>query len=466
MTGRSATSTVVVTRREVGGLERDDVLLVVGIALAALLVGAVHVAMGPNFVLDDWFTVFEADQHGPWGAAGGEQSLARPGAWLVYALTFGLIGPHPLPILLVQIAVGVATAITLFLLFRRLVAPAAAGAIVVTWLVLPNHMSLEVWASALNISVALLLLALGFLLIARPRPSALQQVGAVGALVASGLSYEATYPVAGLGLICIPVLCTGSVNWRLVLGGGVALGVAGGWMLLHWHPAKTTGEGLADLSQVLPAHFGWGVLPGGVVAQVVGLLIVVGTIVVLGRLVQPRPRAGADRGDWLVVAGVTVLVVGTLPFVTYFYAPLGAGDRFNVISAVGGAMVVVGLACVGSRVSRGLAIGGLVVFVMLAGVARIQRAQLWDRAGDDAVAIIDGITQRWERPPERIVIGPEPIEVDNVVAFLDRSNIQPALRVAYGDPSVQAFVSQDPTTFADVPEEYRFDIRPWSSLGR
>ena len=58
---------------------------------------------------------------------------------------------------------------------------------------------------------------------------------------------------------------------------------------------------------------------------------------VVGRAVlRPADRTSSPFG--LVIAGVTVLVLGTMPYVRYLYEPLGAGDRANYLSAFGAAI--------------------------------------------------------------------------------------------------------------------------------
>src|SRR5829696_1017661 len=117
---------------------------VIGIVALAVSVATAYAIAGTNFVLDDWYTLRNAHFDGAWAAAGENQRVARPGAWLVYALIFGAIGRHPLPVLLLQSGLSLASALLFFLLLRRLVPQALAGVAACLWLLLPNHTSLEV----------------------------------------------------------------------------------------------------------------------------------------------------------------------------------------------------------------------------------------------------------------------------------------------------------------------------------
>jgi hypothetical protein len=81
-------------------------------SLAALvgLLAVPYALLGVGWVLDDWFVLRNAHFDGPVAAAGREQWLARPGQGAVYALTFGLVGPHPLAIYAIQVVLAATTA--------------------------------------------------------------------------------------------------------------------------------------------------------------------------------------------------------------------------------------------------------------------------------------------------------------------------------------------------------------------
>jgi hypothetical protein len=129
----------------------------------------------------------------------------------------------------------------------------------------------------------------------------------------------------------------------------------------------------------------------------------------------------------MVAAGLVVIVVGTLPFVRYFYEPLGAGDRVNVVAGVGTAMVWTGLlSWVAARVPRAPAVALTAVVVAAMGVAQLQRSAAWASAADDAERILASLppahfqeTITIERPPVR----------HNVTAFASRSNVESAVQL-------------------------------------
>lgn len=163
----------------------------------------------------------------------------------------------------------------------------------------------------------------------------------------------------------------------------------------------------------------------------------------------------------LAVGGCAVIVLGALPFVRYFYAPLGLGDRVTVVSGVGGAMVLVGVAAALSRWWRpaGALLG---VFVLAVAIPqRISMVHHYATGAADARRILDHVEDRWPTPPQReLVFGPEPIVERNVVAFYEMTL---PLHLIYGEP-VPARLTSSADAFFSSPAEWRVDLRALSKL--
>ena len=381
------------------------------------LTAAPYAARGPGYVLDDWFALANAHFDGWWMAAGADQWRARPGAGAVYALAFGLVGRRPGLVFALQSVLVVASAWAIMRLLARFVAPAAAWTVSAAWIVVPNHGSLLFWPSAMNITASLLLLLVGLDLVWRDRLGY-----AALALAASVLAYEATAGAALLGVVAVPALA--QRGWRrpaLVGGGAVVAAVA--WTIAFFHPAKRGLDVTADLSLLLPAHAGWGVFPDGAVAMAGGLVFSLGLTWMAVESLRRRRWSGDAA---LTFAGIAVIVVGTLPFVAYFYAPLGAGDRVNVVAGVGTAMAWVGLGRWAWAHAPGpaLAASGLVVAAML--VAAVSAATAWADAVDDGERILAGLPD--VSPGGSVDVAPPPVR-RNVAAFLDPSNIRSAVQL-------------------------------------
>ena len=433
------------------------------IVVASLAVTALYAGFGTGFVLDDWFTLGEGSVVGPFEAAGAGAARDRPGAYVVYLVVFGGLGAHPGAVLAFQGAVALATGLVLFALVRRFVAAELAAATAIVWVLLPSHTSLEVWASASNIAVALLALLVGLLVLVDAGSDRGWALG--GAVLAVGvLCYEAVLPAAVVGAVALPWLRDGAPRWRAAAFGVGGPALATLWILAHWHDDKQAG-GLTDLSQVVGGNLGWGIAPDGVLADVLALVALVGIAVAVGRLALERTRRRAGPGEAMVLVGVVVAVLGAVPFAFYFYAPLGAGDRFNVVSAVGAALIWTGIGAMAWRVRRELALAGAALLVVGAGPARWERADRWSRAGADALAILDAIEARWPEPPDHpIVLGPRPVQEQNVAAFLDQSNVRTAVQHLYGVSGVEVVLVFDQAAFDAAPEDQRLDIVELSSL--
>jgi hypothetical protein len=383
-------------------------------------------------VLDDWFLLANARFDGWWQALGGELLRARPGSGAVYAVTIGLVGRHPPVALVVQVLLASAAAIALWDLARQFLGRAEAFAVAALWVLLPNHGSLLYWATGTAITAALLLLLLGVRLLVDGRLLAASLL--VGASV---LTYEATAPAAALALIAVPSLQGRPWRRPLVVGAAVLLPVAA-WVVLARPSVKRGLDQTADLGQVLPAHVGWGVLPtpfdvaGGLFACLVATFVVVEA----GRSRRVTHEAA------LLGAGAALIVAGTLPFVRYFYAPLGFGDRVNVVAAVGTALLWTALLewtvrQATEHLPAGRVVAGVVTGAVLLGFAgaTLQRADAWADAGDDAAAVLAGLAPL--EPGDEVTLTRSTLR-RNVAAFLDDSNITGAVQLEAGTRDVRA----------------------------
>ena len=166
---------------------------------------------GPGFVLDDWYTLRNASLRGWQHAATLEMWRARPGSGVVYTIEFGIIGARPAVIFALQMVVACTTAALLCRLVRHYLSDWTAFAVAALWVVLPNHTALAMWASAMPVAVALLLLVAGSMLIAERSPG---ERGAlpIALLVAACLTYEAVAPMAVVVVLLLPRLSDGRID--------------------------------------------------------------------------------------------------------------------------------------------------------------------------------------------------------------------------------------------------------------
>ena len=429
----------------------------------SLLLAVPYALMGANFILDDWWALRNAAFDGAFAAGGPDQLVARPGAWLIYALEFGLLGRHPLAVYVLQSVLNAGVAVLLFVVLRRFLPYGPAAAAAAVWVVLPNHTSLGRWASTMNIVVSLGLLLLGIHALAAAADR--QRRPWLGALllVGSALCYEATIPAAAVMAVGAPMLRRRRLRPGDVAVVWASLAVVVLWLVTHWHPAKQVGSTNVDLSPMFPAHFGWGVLGHGPLAEVASLVALAGIALSVARVALPSYRRGAGLGERMVLAGLAIIVVGTVPFLRYIYSPLGAGDRVNVVAAVGAALAWTGLGMTlwRTRVAAGrvaVGLGGVVLTVLMIG-SGVHRDSLYARAGDDVLATLHALDRAQPHPAGPIAIGPEPLIEDNVAGLLDGSVTTAALQAHRGTRDVAAYVTLRPADFWQAPAELRFDQR-------
>ena len=218
---------------------------------------------------------------------------------------------------------------------------------------------------------------------------------------------------------------------------------------------------MASIDSALPGHLSTGVFGEGPVAIVLGTFALSVTVWCVVRLV--RDRAAVGWPEQIVGLGVGMIAVGVIPFITYGYSPFGAGDRVTVVSTVGGALVWTGALAL-LRPRRWLVAPVALLLVVSAWSTLLDRQRSYADAGADAISIIRGVEDTIVDPHLPIYIGPEPIVEDNIVAFLDRSNLNGALQYAYRDPTIEVYLTHDSATFFAQPEAQRFDIRLVSRL--
>jgi hypothetical protein len=153
-----------------------------------------------------------------------------------------------------------------------------------------------------------------------------------------------------------------------------------------------------------------------------------------------------------------VIVSGTLAFVRYPIAPLGLGDRANVVSSVGTALLWVGVGLLVWERRRPLGAALAVAFALVLAVGRVERDLDYAAAGDDTVAILAALRETHaDRPAGVVVVGPKPVFHHGIVGLI--GPLDQAVRADSGDPTRQARVADDEEDFRRTPEALRLDTR-------
>lgn len=380
-----------------------------------LVIAAGYLLLGIGPVLDDWFALRNAHFDGALRAAGADQIAARPLGSLMYALVFGVFGRAVAPTVLLMAVMNGLTA-ALFARLLRAVAPAGvAVAAAWLWLVLPTTTSIEVWASASNISLGLVLSLTSLSLVDSVDGSEARRRmhWTLAALAAAGavLSYEALLVLILGGAAALVVHRRDRGRVMCTLGACAGASAAFTWTVLHWHPRKNLTSVWGDVTQVLPANLGTGIAPGAT-WMLIGLPIMGLTVMA----VLPSWRHVLQDRAPLLVLGWFLMLVGVLPFVKYTYAPVGAGDRVDVISSLGGAVLV---ACLLAEVGRHRQAAVAVAAVAIAALSlpiRVREMRPWADAADDASLILGEVRTRAE-PGAAVVIGPQLVDRGGVTAI-------------------------------------------------
>lgn len=434
----------------------------VALAAVPLAVTTVFLVLGGGYVLDDWWLRANARFDGTW-SVGGEHTGQRPLAVPLWVLVHDIWAGRPVPALVFQGIGGAVFAVCLALLLRRVVAERTAIAVAATWAVLPTHLSLEVWLACVNLVWSQAAAAAGIVVGWREDRRWWHLGGAALCFTFAVLAYEANVVVAALAVVALPWVRSGRPDWPLVATVGAASTVSMLWVAAHWFEGKEPGS-LATVQDVFAANIAWAFTNPGPLARAITAAGAVALSVAVGRLLLPSFRRSAGTAEWLMVAGVGVMAAGTAPFAFFVYEPIGSGDRMNGLSAVGGALFLVGLTCLLARVARPLAVLAVAAGLTAATLMRAERLQLWSLAGADADAIVEATVAAVPRPEGLIVLGPEPVVRWKVLAFLERSSIESALELAYDDRDVRAELAQNERRFLSTPAYARIDIRPVSAL--
>ncbi|MEY2477332.1 MAG: hypothetical protein QOG87_2647 [Actinomycetota bacterium] len=431
--------------------------LAAALAGLSLLVSAPYAVLGPNLLLDDWFTLWFRLRDGLLWTGGYEQLRARPGAWLVLLVEYGFIGAHPLAIYVLQAFLVAACVVLLFLAVRRFADRWVAAAVAGAWALMANHSTLDRWGAAMPALVSLLLLLLGVVLLERATDAGRQPVAAVAVLVASALTYEASLATATVAVVAIPWACRRSADLRAAVWGVAVLAATGLYMFVNSQHRGGKFTGWFDFGALVPAHFGDGLARPAALGVGLAMVGLFGTALALARPMVPSLRGLPSRATTMVSVGLAVIALGTLAFTRYPIAPLGLGDRANAVAGVGTALVWVGIGMLLPRRRAVLVVGGG-AFGLILLTGHLQRDVDYARAGDDTVAVVRALERHPAPPGVVVVVGPTMPEHHRIVGLA--GTMDPVIQVATGDFDRHAGVATDPTDFFATDPSRRLDVRP------
>jgi hypothetical protein len=406
--------------------------------------------------MDDWWVLRNIHFDGVLAGAGDRQALARPGAWLLFNAEFGVAGRHPLVLYAIVTAVNVAVTVALFLALRRLTGTNVAAAIAAVHALLPNHASLDHWASAIGITVALLSTLAGVAVLARSYEEDRPLWPAIAMFAAGALCYEAVLVIAGAALLAVPLVLCRRVRWGVTVGAAAGLGATAFWMLANTQKELPPGRRFADFSLLWPGHFGRGVAVDDARGDPLMLVTSCVVVVLLARLVLPSMRRATGLPERLAACGLLLVVAGALPFAKFPIAVLGVNDRANVVSSVGSAIVWVAIALALRRWWPVLAVA-VIGWLLVVVPARWEKDRDWALVGDRGALIVADVAHAFPDPDAPIVVGPTPFTRHGVVGLVSYWDTSAALQLVLDDPTIVARTTRSEGSFCRARAPHAWD---------
>jgi hypothetical protein len=403
-----------------------DAVVALGLFALCLLRVVPILVWGPGFYLDDWRNLARLDTVGWLRAAEAGKFASRPGAWSVETVLYTVLRDHPVWWVLALAVLSGATAMALFVTLRRFATRWSALAVVLVWIVLPNHTSLRVFANTAPMTFGLLLLTVGVWCMDEDRL-------AIGALIASagGLCYEVMLIPALAAIVALHLLRRRGT--RRQAWGAASIVVATGCLMLI-HPTYSPGDAAHGTPSAIPAaHFGSGLTEVGPFAVLLASTAAIGIGVAVVRFV--RGERDTEGGPWLVIAGLGVMAVGLAAFALKWPTGVrGQADRNFVVSSVGSAMVWVGCARVLIGRSRPALAGAALAFVLVLASTDASYQRVWSDQAQEARAMLDAVDCRYDgHPPADLGVGPV-VPVSEDVRALHPFFLADASRVVVGHP--------------------------------
>jgi len=216
---------------------------------------------------------------------------------------------------------------------------------------------------------------------------------------------------------------------------------------------------LVALGDILPSNLGW---PGWAFASLDPLWRALEVVVVVG-IAWSAWRFRTRPHQRSVVIGASLIVVGALPFIAYGsdIDYLGLGDRGNMISAVGAALVFAGLL---SALPRRACAAAVIALAALWVPARLSQDGVWARTGRETRAAL-AYVERCVPPAHGstpLVVGPWAIVHQGVEGLSTSGDVSDALQALRGD-------SRQPVKFVysarELAELHGVDLRHAARAG-
>lgn len=406
-------------------MTRHATLVVAGVVAVLALP---HLLLGPDLVADDWVWVRNG-VFGPAWDVGRPRLESRPGQLVVYAGVFGLGDARPLLHSTLVLVAWLGAAVAVHAALRRLLDGRTALGCTLLWLLAPSHVSLELWTSAIQGSVAVASLGAGTALLTGRRRRA-----GWALLVAAGTFYEVVVPVVPVAALAADRVRTG--RWR---AGAAVAGVAAAVPAAAWSvwqssaydaSVPTTGD---RWYQHLAAPLALGLDVGH---DVVAASVLAATAVAAAAIGRRALAQRATRLDGAALVGLAVVVLGAAPGVRSYTIPVGIGDRLTAASGIGAAVFwwcAVAPRLTSQGVDRRVRVAVVAAGLALATTLRLDAVAEWSRLGDRAADRARDLAAR-ARPGDALVVDGPLLDGDGFYGLYDGWNTTAAVQVVAADP--------------------------------
>lgn len=292
--------------------------------------------MGTGFLREDWISVAFARN------CGGMDCLAisfrdRPVMEALFRVFFLAFHNHPGAFYWVLNGLLALCAAAVFRFLKPLTNSTIAICVPLIWAIAPSHLALQHWASAIQLNIALLLLILGC--------ARLRERGdwfAIVLLVCSVATYEATLPIALLAIFAIPRLQRAeNISVRRSFIAGAAATAVGALVFIDQSRHNRALEWV-DPSMAIWANVSFNSTSS--LATAPAAVILLGLLGAIIRVVKRQPDQAVGTAEGLILGGLAVAVLGSVPFMTTGYDITfhGIGDRATMISSLGIAAIFAG----------------------------------------------------------------------------------------------------------------------------
>jgi hypothetical protein len=309
------------------------------LVLAQSILNLPYLLSSPKYLREDLFGIASGKINGAWYAVDPATADGRPVVHFMYFIIFGKLYGHPLLLHVWLVVVSMILVAALFTLARRFLERPWAFMVVLTWIVLPTHMTLDHWLSASNITLGLLVGILGFIWLEgrlRAGSSAYSDLWQPMAifLVALALYESLVVLIVPGSLVLAWFLNRNSFSRVAVLSFPLVLLVACVAVLEKGRTIVWAGL-VRPMSAAALAN-----RPSTSLALIALAFLGVGVVCAAIALIRQRNK----RAALMILIGAMQVIVGVIPFMTNGFEDIffGLGDRANVMSAIGVALAING----------------------------------------------------------------------------------------------------------------------------